>query len=176
MSDPIQTAIIAHMKQVKGIGQVFAYEPYHRQMQDLVSLYLVSGKINGWSVLRESVIETPATIGTIGVFQKPGTGAHRARVSALLTTEEFAFQKLLGDRAAINSDERPIAARRESMDRASRKFLAATGGTMNVNRRHEGGDARQEVQRLPHGGAGQIKIAQHFVSGHIDPISLVSIF
>lgn len=69
MSDPIQNAIIAHMKQVKGIGQVFAYEPYHRQMQDLISLYLVGGKINGWSVLREAVVETPATIGTIGVFQ-----------------------------------------------------------------------------------------------------------
>lgn len=69
MSNTIQTAIIEKLKTVADIGHVFDHEPYYRQAQDLVAQYLRFGKIRGWSVVRDNLVETPATIGTLGVFQ-----------------------------------------------------------------------------------------------------------
>jgi predicted transposase YdaD len=65
----IQTAIVTALKSITAIGQVYSYEPFYRQAQDLAAAYLRNGKIRGWFVVRDALVELPATIGAIGHFQ-----------------------------------------------------------------------------------------------------------
>jgi hypothetical protein len=69
MTDAVQAAIVATLKTITDIGQVFDHEPYHRQAQELTARYLLNGRIRGWAVLRDSLVEVPGTLGTLGAFQ-----------------------------------------------------------------------------------------------------------
>jgi uncharacterized protein YgfB (UPF0149 family) len=68
---------------------------------------------------------------------------------AVFVTEQFAFQKIVGQRAAVHRDEGVVAARTEIMQRSCGEFLAGAGLALDQHRRVHAGDAADDAQRLP---------------------------
>jgi hypothetical protein len=59
----------------------------------------------------------------ISKFEKPGLRDRRARERALLVTEQLTLEQLLGNRGAIDVDERRAAPRAVVVDRARNELL-----------------------------------------------------
>src|SRR5206468_7395532 len=60
----------------------------------------------------------------VGEFEPPGLVAHRARERAAHVPKEFAFEKILGDGATVDLDERSAFARAVVMDSPSDELFA----------------------------------------------------
>ena len=61
----IRNAIIAKLNEVEGIGLVHGYERYAVEERAFKALYMAEGKLLGWFVRREGVVEKPLN-GTVG--------------------------------------------------------------------------------------------------------------
>ena len=68
-------------------------------------------------------------------------------------SEQLRLEQRLGDRCAIDADERLAGARARAMNRACDHFLPGSAFARDQNRRIVLGDARHEGQRLAHRGA-----------------------
>ncbi len=60
------------------------------------------------------------------LFEATGAGRHGARKCTTFMAEKFAFEQMLRDRATIDGDERPFAAR-SLVDLPRDDFLAGSG-------------------------------------------------
>jgi hypothetical protein len=69
MTDLIHQAITNELQAIPNIGMVYPYEPFHRQAQDLTAKYTWNGKIRGWGVVRQRLVEVPGSLGTLGNFK-----------------------------------------------------------------------------------------------------------
>ena len=63
----------------------------------------------------------------LGDLEASLAGGDRAGERALLVTEQFALEQLRGNRAAVDGDERTLAARTRRVDRAGRDLFSGTG-------------------------------------------------
>jgi hypothetical protein len=82
-----------------------------------------------------------------------------AREGALAIAEELALHQVLGDRAAVDGDERLLAARAVEMDHARGELLAAAGLAVDENGRLALGKAVDQPAHLLHRG----RIAQELI-------------
>ena len=69
---------------------------------------------------------------------------------ALRMPEEFAFEKVLGDRPAIHRDERSFSPRRLCMDRTSDDFLARAAFAGHENRGLVSRHAVKHLEQINH--------------------------
>ena len=71
----------------------------------------------------------------VGLLELAGLGRLRAGEGALLVAEQCRFQQVVGNRRAVDGDERPLGARRLVVDVAGEHFLA---GTRFAGQQHRG--------------------------------------
>src|SRR4029453_14448152 len=77
----------------------------------------------------------------VGGHELAGLLAHRPGEAAFLVAEELGLDELLGDRRAIDLDQRPVLARAELVDRPRHQLLA--GAALAGDQYGGGGRSRQ---------------------------------
>src|SRR5260221_12719647 len=100
---------------------------------DLANAFLLDGAqqlhLHGERQVRDLVEEERAAVccleESVAVLRRPGEGA-------LLVAEEFALHQVLGDGAAVDRHERPLAPRAVLVDQAGRQLLAGARFTRDV--------------------------------------------
>src|SRR6185437_2465161 len=70
----------------------------------------------------------------VGEFEETLLGAHGARKRSLLVPEQLAFQKRLGQRGAVDDDQRLIDPATCAVQRPSNQFLAGTAFALDQDR------------------------------------------
>ena len=80
--------------------------------------------------------------------------AHRTGEAAALVPEELAFHELGGNGAAIDRDERAVAARAGLVNEFRHQFLAGARLAENMHGRLAARDARNHLAQVLHGGGG----------------------
>src|SRR5215208_473558 len=91
--------------------------------------------------------------------QSLGT-SDRAGKSALFMAKQFAFEKRLRQRRAVERDKRGIFAIAGKMDRFGDQFFTRAALAVNINGRIELGDARDDVENRPHLAASRDDIGE----------------
>jgi hypothetical protein len=81
----------------------------------------------------------------------------RARERAALVSEQFAFQKVFGERRVIHGDERMLPARAVFVNRAREQFFARAGLTLHEHGGIRRSNLRNELEHRLHRRA----LAQH---------------
>ena len=82
------------------------------------------------------------------VSKQAGLGAHRAGEGALLVAEQLALEQRLGQRRAVEAQERRRRARRAAVDRLGQHLLADAGLAEDQHGERAAGDALgQRVER-----------------------------
>src|SRR2546428_349253 len=87
----------------------------------------------------------------VGLREEPGCVADRAGEGAAHVPEELALEQRLGERAAVDGHERPLAARAVRVDGACDEFLAGAALAEDEHRAAPGRDARDRLVDLDHG-------------------------
>ena len=78
------------------------------------------------------------------ILRSPGVGA-------LERAEEFGFQQILRNRAAVDGHERPVAAMAAGVDGPRHQLLASAGLTVHQHRRHAAGHLGHALLHALHG-------------------------
>ena len=89
----------------------------------------------GCSASGSSPISSRKSVPPSAASKRPGARAVGAGEGAALDAEELRLEQSLGDRRAVDRDERPRAARRELVQRARRELLAGAALAGEENRR-----------------------------------------
>ncbi len=125
---------------VAGHGHVVADALEHALLQDPQQLHL-----HGDAHVADLVEEQRAALGDLEAPLARGDGTGER---ALLVTEQLGLEQVGGNRAAVDRDERAVAARAELMNGARGDFLAGAGfaeqqngGVVRRDLADEGGDA-----------------------------------
>ena len=85
----------------------------------------------------------------VGRFEAAGAVVDRAGECAADVAEELAFEQAFAERAAVDADERPVAALAELVDRVGDELLAGAGFAEQQHRRAAAGDLARERGRPP---------------------------
>ena len=86
----------------------------------------------------------------VGRLEEAFAIVHRAGERALAIAEELGLEQLLGDRAAVDRDERLRRAHADLVDRARDQFLAGAGLAGHQHRRHAARDLLDQRAHLLH--------------------------
>ena len=98
----------------------------------------------------------------VGRLEAAGAVVDRAGERAADVAEEFAFEQAFAEGAAVDADERPVAALAELVDRVGDQLLAGARFAQQQHRRAAPRDLAREAIDLLHGRAGADDARQRF--------------
>jgi hypothetical protein len=90
---------------------------------------------------------------------------------ALLVPEQLRLQQVLGDRGAMDLQERPVAPRPAVVDEVREQVLAGTALALDQHGAGDGGQAGGDLQHLLHGRRHRHHPRQAFGRGHGHPLT-----